>query len=545
MPDATLSKLIGLLKADHPEAIRSAAAVVLGEIGAKDAPVGKALVALMRDADAAVRLEVIRAVGKLRVTEALPQLLESVSGGGIESELAAQAAARLGEKGTKALRELMGRTAPGLRRRIASALAAGGTASSETAALNSILDADPGVVDAATRSFIDRIPNLPATQRKHLVDEAINLLKPGKGKELQRSSEAALLRLLAALGDPRGETTFWARIDEPHPPELRAIALQALGKLPRPTQRDKVQRLLQAASAADFQIAAPALMILKSVAVVTRNLADWIVLFDAPDPTARHFAIEKLADFDKPEVASALLQQLKHPDSSLHQAALGALARMEHGREALAEALLEAPSPRETWELARAQAPSVSAYSSQLRDKLLAQAFRFLEAGDARADALLWLLREADARGLRDRLEAKALGLRKKKNYSLALVYLRLLTRDPASHDALRFEHAACGLQLSPHDLGAEARITDPCLQQFAGLIHRHETDPLEFIEKATWIEPEALFYLGFHFAEGKGPEREFGGKVLRLFIRRHSKSKLTKDARSKLRSESLPEKGE
>jgi hypothetical protein len=60
------------------------------------------------------------------------------------------------------------------------------------------------------------------------------------------------------------------------------------------------------------------------------------------------------------------------------------------------------------------------------------------------------------------------------------------------------------------------------------------------FVEKAKWLESEDLFYVGFHFAEQNGAPQKFGGHVLRLLLKRSPKSKLAKDARSKLRSEGL-----
>src|SRR5262249_39909253 len=155
-----------------------------------------------------------------------------------------------------------------------------------------------------------------------------------------------------------------------------------------------------------------------------------------------------------------------------------------------------------------------------------------------RSDALLYLLRACGAAELRDRLEERALALRKKKQYDRALLYLRLLTRDPACGAALRLETAGCALKLSAHDLGAEARAADPCVQQFAGLIHHHEAETLDFVRAAKWLEPEELFYIGFHFAERERQEKKFGEQVLHLVIEQSPRSKIAKDAKSKLRSE-------
>src|SRR3954471_22068312 len=99
-------KILRLLEPDRPAEVRCAAAVVLGEVGARDAEVSRALLDRLDDEDQAVRLRVIRAVGKLRVGEALTRLIDRVADGGEESHEAVEAAARLGPKGTRALQDL-------------------------------------------------------------------------------------------------------------------------------------------------------------------------------------------------------------------------------------------------------------------------------------------------------------------------------------------------------------------------------------------------------------------------------------------------------
>jgi hypothetical protein len=540
MLDATGTKLLRLLEAAYPLDVRCAAAKVLGEIGIRDARITTVLCQALDDSDPTFRVEVLHAIGQLKIDQGLPKLLVCVQGGGAEAEAAAQAAARLGPMGTRALQDLMSQTAPGLRRRIASALAAGGTASAGTATVDVLLDKDPGVVDAAARSLIAEVPSFSAAQRRALADHVLELVKPRKGVTLPPAAETALIRLLAALSDPRGAAAFWARIEPPHPPELCAAALQALGTLPLSLGKDKLKRLLACACQTDFRVAAPALMILKSIPVTERTLRDWLVLLDAPDPAVKRFGLQKLAGRDSVEVAEALLRQLRYPDQNLRDEIRTRLAQMEHGREALAAALVDAPSPEEAWILARAQASLVRASQGRLWSKFFSKACADLEAGDRRADAFLFLLREADPAALREELEARASALRKKKAYATALIYLRLLARDPACGEALRFEMAACGLKLSEHDLTIDARTADPCLQQFARLVHSHDVEPLDRLKQAKWLAPEDLFYLGFHFAEGNRPDREFGAQVLQLVVKRSPRSKLAKDAKSKLRSAGL-----
>jgi len=520
MADVTSKKLLELLEPENAETVRRAAAIVLGEIGTKDNALTQALCTALDDPDPGVRIEAIAAAGKLHIDKALPQLLERIKQGGPESEAAAEASAKLGARGIKGLQELMSETAPGLRRRIAGALATGDSAPADTAAVDTLLDSDPGVVDAACKSLIAKVPTFTTSQRKAVVDRVLDLLKPRKGKTLTIAAEVALVRLLATLQDKRGEPVFWSRIEAPNPSELRSAALQALGRLPPPSDGPTLKKLLNCLADRDFRVVAPALMILKAAPVSAKNLKDWLPLFAAPDVAVRRFAIERLGGQDNADIAAALVSQLKHPDRGLQEQALAALSRLKNGREALAGALLQAEHADAAWMLARAQTGMAKDYPTALRTKLFARASAYLEADDRRADALLFLLRESDAKDLRDRLADRALTLRKKKDYSKALTYLRLLGRDPAIGEGLRFELAACGVKVSPKDLAADARSADPAIQQFSRLVHSHESDPLEYVKKAAWLAAEDLLYLGFHFAEGAGPERDFGGGLLKLVLK-------------------------
>jgi hypothetical protein len=537
MLDTTTKKILRLVQPAQPVEMRTAALAVLGEVGARDAEVTEVLSGAFDDADASVRAAAITAAGKLRIEQALPRLLDRVTQGGAEAELAAQAAARLGAKGTRALQDLMGKVAPGLRRRIASALAVGGTASAETAAVDALLDSDPGVVDAATRSLAGGIPALSEAHRRALADHLLEFLG-NKKTRLAPASETAVVRLLAALKDARAEASLWERTLPAHPSEVRAAALQALGGWVSAPAKDRLKRLFTCAADADFRVAAPALLILQNLPGSDRAVSDWLTLVNAPDVAVRRAALEKVGDRDSAAVAAALLQQLDHSDRALREAALARLTRLEHGREALTEALLQAETPDRGWLLAQAQAPFVRDYPPRWRESVFKRAGVLLEAGDRRADALLFVLREADAVELRDSLEKRALALRKKKDYATALIYLRLLARDPACAASIRLELAACGLKVSARDRAAEA--ADPCLEQFARLVHSHEAEVLDFLKQTKWLEADELFYLGFHFAGKDGQERKFGGQVLQLLIARSPRSKLAQDAKRKLRSEGL-----
>ncbi len=544
MTQVPINKLLRLLHADHPPAVRAAAALVLGEIGVRDGDTAKALGDALADADSSVRLEVIHSVGKLRIEAALPQLLARIKEGGAEADAAAHAAAHLGAKGTRALQELMPKVSPGLRRYIAAALAGGGTTSATAAAAAVLLDKDPGVVEAAVRSLAEQIPTLAAPQRQAWTDHLLDLAGDRK-TALSPGNQAAVVRLLAALDDPRAGAALWDKVAPPHPAEVRAAALQAVGKWAESPTKDQLKRLFAAAADKDFRIAAPALVILQRLPVNDKLAPEWLELLKAPDVAVRRLAMDKVGDRDTAETAAALVRQLRHPDRGLQEAALQRLIGLKQGRKALTAALLEAESADQAWPMARAQAaraqaPFAKDYPAAWRDEVFEKTCEYFEAADRRADALLFLLRESDAADLRDRLEQRGLMHRKKKAYAAALTYLRLLGRDPACGFPIRLELAACGLKESGKDLAAEARGADPCLQQFVGLSQQDDGELVRQTEQMKWLDPDDLYYLGFHLAEQEGRAKKAGAEILKRVLQRSPRTKLGQAAKHKLRSAGL-----
>ncbi len=539
MTQVPIHKLLRLLHEEHPPGVRAASVLVLGEIGFRDEDVAKALGDALEDADPLVRLEVVRTVGKLRIESALPKLLARIKEGGEEADAAAHAAAHLGAKGTRALQELMPKVAPGLRRYIAAALAGGGTASATAAAAAVLLDKDPGVVEAAVRSLGEQIPTLAAPQRHAWTDQLLELAGDRK-TTLSAVNQAAIVRLLAALDDPRVAAALWEKIGLQYPPEVRAVALQAVGKWADAPTKDQLKRLFASAADKDFRIAAPALVILQRLPVNDRLAAEWLELLKAPDVAVRRLALDKVSDRDTAETAAALVRQLRHADRGLRDAALSHLTRLKQGRKALTAALLEAESSDQAWPMARAQSTFAKDYPVTWRDEVFEKTCMYLEAGDRRADPLLFLLRESDAADLRDRVEQRALLHRKKKAYTCAMTYLRLLGRDPACGFALRLELAACGLKESTKDLAAEARSADPCLQQFASLSQQDDGELIRQTEPMKWLDPDDLYYLGFHLAEQEGRAKKAGAEILKRVLKRSPRTKVGQAAKSKLRSVGL-----
>src|SRR5262245_36096778 len=169
-----VAKLVKLLAEEQPSEVRSSAMTVLSEVGGRDSEVTSAVVEALSDEDPEVRLRAIRAAGRLHIERALPKLAERIRAGGVEAELAAEAAAGMGKKGTATLRELMGHVVPGLRRYIAASLARAG-ATDDPGELDILTNDESSVVDAAVGALVGVIPSLDDKQRKRLADALIKI----------------------------------------------------------------------------------------------------------------------------------------------------------------------------------------------------------------------------------------------------------------------------------------------------------------------------------------------------------------------------------
>lgn len=541
MADSTLNKLVQLVSAGNGSApLRQAAIRVCGAVGSsKERGLVKALLAVLGESDANLRIGAIESLGQLQVEEALPQFAEIMRHGGVEAEAAAHAASQLGAKGARVLGKIMHDAAPGLRSKLAGVLAKSGAGGALVVTAHALLDADAKVVESAARSLAMEVPSFTPPQRHALAKFLLDELTDKKAKHSAKT-EAALLRVLSGLHENKAEEVFWARILPPAPAEARAAALQALGNLGVVPDERRLPKLLTCAVDGDFQVVAAALMLLKQVPSGGKFAKHWLKLLEAPDVAARRFAVDKLRGVESTDAAKALAAQAGHADRGLRDDALSGLRDFAAGRAALLDKLFATASHDECWTLARALAPDAQKLAKPQRLKILNEACRCHDADDRRANPLWFLLREINHDWTRDQIEAKALALRQKKKYAAALGYYRLLTQDPACSEDIRFELAATGLKLSTHDQSVESRNNEPALHQFARLLQDLSFDLIGRVARAKWLDADDLFYLGFHFAEQTHRAKDFGKQVLELVIQRAPKTEIAKQAKRKLKSEAL-----
>ncbi|MSR32147.1 MAG: HEAT repeat domain-containing protein [Gemmataceae bacterium] len=535
----SVKEIVGLMQVAESEEIRRSAAVILGEMGSTDGATGKALLSACKDSDGSVRLAAIRSLGKLKVESALDFLLEKFQSGGEEGEAAAHAATRLGARGVKGLHNLLGKVSPGLRRYIAAALAAAATAPADVAALKLLSDTDPGVVETTVSAMIHSLSRRSPALLKNLA-HAVQALAGDKG--ISQATDQAVTRLLSSLDDPSGNKVLWDRIQPDHPVEVRAAALQSLGRHALKPNPDQLRQLVQCACSRDFPVAAPALILLQKLPASRQSLLAWFPLFKGHDPAARLLAIEKLGPLDQGEIAQALASQVRHPDKRVREAAMQEAAKTKSGQKAILDSLLIETNYDYAWNLSRLVAGVISLFSPFWYGSVLLQAFLHLDKQDRMADPLLFLLREFAPDRFKEELEARAQELRKKKKFEPAVSCLRHLARDPACSLETRLDLACCLLKLSHKELALEARNADASLLQFLALAHREDFPLFEKLKKNSWVDSEDLFFVGFHLAEQDNRARRAAFLILNYVVKKGGKGKTAQAARQKIKACMLDE---
>jgi len=211
--------------------------------------------------------------------------------------------------------------------------------------------------------------------------------------------------------------------------------------------------------------------------------------------------------------------------------AASALAGREDAVTPLAKALLDTKDVDRAWLLKGILRPSAKKIPAALRKQLLESALDRLGDGERGWEALLDVVRDADADGVAAALRALAQKLRKAKNDDKAAAVFGLLCRGDRATDDDRYALASLELARGSKDTRAAVRATDEALKLISGLVS-HGFDVGTALRKDKTVELDALYYVGFHFAEAKKP---LGEELLEEVVKKGGRTKVGKMAKNKL----------
>ena len=129
-------------------------------------------------------------------------------------------------------------------------------------------------------------------------------------------------------------------------------------------------------------------------------------------------------------------------------------------------------------------------------------------------------------------------GLKHKRarRWAQAVECLRRLVNTESFDDETRYALSVCNLKSSAKEIAASARAEDYALRGFQPLARNKAFKLFEQLKKETALDAADLYYVGFHFSETTGEEKEFGEALLRHVVRRWPRSETGRAAKGKLK---------
>ncbi len=545
MANPQLRKILALLESAAPER-QIAAAIVLGELGAREATVIDALGAAVAHGIPPVQRHALDALGRLASgaggRRAMPAVLAGLAARDEAVRRAAvDAAIAIGEETIGPVRaRLTAATDPLERRALEEVLGRVGGKDAFKALLAALDTPDVEAARAAALAVRQRVKEASPREKAASLAEVTKLLKARAAASRKGGSLGLVsggLKILGYLEDPAAVPTLLAFArDGKQPPAVREEAIVALRFTARGRATPVATALAELAERATPELARAALYSLASLELPPAIAPRLQKIALGREPERALLAIERLAQLAGAAGGNGLAAVLSSTsDRGRAEAAAAALGARSDGALALGRALSLTEAHQDDdgraallARLLRPQARALLEKGAGAAGKRLARALVSLAVaragrGGANADALVPLARELDRATTAAGLRAEVAKQRKRKNAEGALGILRLIGQ---STDAT----ADDGYALASAELAAGRR--DEALIIFGQLLERG-FDLAAAVRTDRVLEPDQRYQIGFALIE----RRNAAGEEILSDLASSGRSKVAAMAKAKLKS--------
>jgi HEAT repeat protein len=476
-----LDKVAKLLESESIEK-RIAAAIVLGELRARKAQDG--LVALLESEVPVLKRHALQALTKIGLPKKLaPRLFALLAANVADVRDAARAAiASYGEEIVPTIRERLPQAAPEERRVLDAILAELGGKDAFSTLLNGLASADAEASKQAAIAMRQHVKGASARDRRSYLAETERFLAAQSKAGSPASVIAAAIKITGYLEDERATETLLAYAsDAKLPASVRQEALIALRfavGTKSGEEKKLVSALLDAAEGTDRTLATTALHTLGSMTLPSGMAKRVGALAVHPEIDRARFALEMLGRQTEAEATRALVNAACTLEKKRAEVAAAALGGREDAALPLAKALLETKDADRAWMLRNTLRPSAKKIPAPVRKQLLDEAMIRLGEGARGWEALLEVVRDADADGVATAVRALAQKLRKAKNDDKAAGIFSLLCRSDRATDDDRYALASLELARGPKDTRPATRNSDESLKMFVRSSRADSTSP-------------------------------------------------------------------
>jgi HEAT repeat protein len=529
-----LPKIAEFLESDRAE-IQMAAAIVLGELGAKDPAVVKRLCRLALSGTEGLQLAAITALEHIGSIKALPTLLLAIGGSQAVAQGAARAIAALGEDALPAVREKMRDANTVLRSRLASVMAQVAGKKGLAALLEGSLQQD---LDSALKNavvFRHEVKGATPKERKGFLPQLEKFLATAPARASEPATCAAL-RILGYLEDADAVDTLLKYVGPKNRAPVRSEALIAL-RFALSRNRDApevVKTLLPLLLDDDPKVARTALDTLGNLELPKTAVPTLVKVALGEDAELAKTAIARLGAMGA-DAAEALIEVALEAQPIRAQVALALMGDSDEARSSLLTAFVGAKKESDAEKMAIFLRPYARRMGESEREILAKTARSRLHKEQPGADAVLALLLEADPERFAKVLRAEAESATEGRKAQAARALYTQLCRSEHATDDDRFALARLELLQSALDLSPHSRSRDPALKLMAELARGGDSVADRLLGDRA-MNDERMLYVGFHLAElPEGEGKEEGHAILVEVAR--GKGKLSTQAKNKLRT--------
>lgn len=541
MPDLIIRKIVALLETDAHER-QIAAAIVLGEVGARQPAVIDALAAVVMRGIPPVQRHALDALARLAAGATAKRAVAAVLSALVARDEAVRAAAvdaavALGDPATSAVRaRLAEATDPTERRALEAVLGRSGGRGAFQALLDALDTPNLEGARAAALAVRQRVKEATARERATMLAQVTKLLKARAAAARKPDAPLGLvaggLKILGYLEDAASVPTLlvFAR-DAKQAASVRQEAIVALRFAARTKPQAAAPALVEIAERAPLELARAALYSLASLAVPAALAPRLQKIATAGEAERALLAIERLAQIDGPAGGQALAAVLVVAgDRARAEAAAGALGNRPDGAQALARALIDTADADRAALLARLLRPRArDLMAGGPAGRKLGRAI--IEAAVARAatgqDALLPLAREIDRAATAAALRTAAAQAQKGRTPDRALPLWRAIGRSPDATPEDGYALAMAELRGGRRD---EALAI--CEQLVAGGFELAAA-----VRRDRHLSPEQRYQIGFALIERRHASGEEILSDLAAGGRNKVAKKVGKMAKAKLKS--------
>jgi HEAT repeat protein len=535
-----IERIVKLLDDETPRK-RIAAAVVLGELGVKDAKAVARLCELAKDPNDAYAEAALEALGQVGSVKALPVLLDAL-GRGREVQAAAKVAiGKLGEEALPFLRERLDQATPEARAVLSTLLPSVGGRQSFELALEGMRGQTWEAVNPVALSVRQEAKTMSEAEKKVMRTQVEKFLAKKKTAEDEPATRGAL-KVLGYLELADSADTLLGYLGAKQPPAVRMEAAMALRfALSKGPSKKALRRLMELLEDEDVQVARASRDTLTVMKIGTEFAEELAELSKGRDVEVAKWAIAHLGGLALSEpgksaklAVKTLVPMAQSNDKLRAEAAAKALLALPGGVDELVDALLSVEEEVGAQVLADALAPHATKLGKKAVQSLLAAGTKTLGDSLAVARRQLEPVRIADKDAWAELIREKAKAFRK-KDPTKAEALLELLGRSGAATNEDRFGVVVQSLlhhSLDPHP---RARQGDSALAELERL-HGLGFPVAEALKKDKQLTDEARYYVGVHFAEKSTFELKNVGAELLEALAEKGKGKIAKAAKNKMK---------